>query len=161
MKALVLESFNSPYQLKEVDKPIAGKGEVLVKIKASGINPLDLKIKAGQAAHAKAKLPAILGIDLAGVGEPVGEAVTTFKLGDEVYGMTGGIAGIPGSLAEYAVVDADLLAIKPKNLSMHEAAALPLVFITAWEGLVDRANVSAGKTVLVHGGAGGVGHVAV
>lgn len=161
MKALILESFNSPYQLKEIDKPIAGKGEVLVKIKASGINPLDLKIKAGQAAHAKAKLPAILGIDLAGVVEAVGGEVTVFKPGDEVYGMTGGIAGIPGSLAEYAAVDAKLLAIKPKNLSMREAAALPLVIITAWEGLVDRANVSTGKTVLVHGGAGGVGHVAV
>src|SRR6202012_5050037 len=161
MKALILENFNSPYQLKEIDKPVAGKGEVLVKIEASGIYPLDLKIKAGQAAHAQAKLPAILGIDLAGVVEAVGEAVTAFKLGDEVYGMTGGIAGIPGSLAEYAAVDADLLAIKPKNLSMHEAAALPLVFITAWEGLVDRANVSAGTTVLIHGGAGGVGHVAV
>lgn len=161
MKALVLENFNSPYQLKEVDKPIASKGEVLVKIKASGINPLDLKIKAGQAAHAKAKLPAILGIDLAGVVEAVGEGITSFKPGDEVYGMTGGIAGVPGSLAEYAAVDAKLLAIKPKNLSMHKAAALPLIFITAWEGLVDRANVSAGKTVLVHGGAGGVGHIAV
>jgi NADPH2:quinone reductase len=161
MKALVLENFNSPYQLKEVDKPVARKGEVLVKIKASGVNPLDLKIKAGQAAHAKAILPAILGIDLAGIVETVGKEVTSFKPGDEVYGMTGGIAGVPGSLAEYAAVDADLLAIKPKNLSMHEAAALPLIFITAWEGLVDRANVSAGKTILVHGGAGGVGHVAV
>jgi len=114
MKALILENFNTPYQLKEIDKPIAGKGEALVKIAASGVNPLDLKIKAGQAAHAKAKLPAILGIDLAGVVEEVGKGVTTFKPGDEVYGMTGGIAGVPGSLAEYAAVDADLLAIKPK-----------------------------------------------
>ncbi len=137
MKALLLESFNSPYQLKEIDKPIAGKGEVLVKIKESGVNPLDLKIKEGQAAHAKAKLPAILGIDLAGIVEAVGEGITAFKPGDEVYGMTGGIAGVPGSLAEYAAVDADLLAIKPKNLTMREAAALPLVFITAWEGMVD------------------------
>jgi NADPH:quinone reductase-like Zn-dependent oxidoreductase len=161
MKALVLENFNTPYQLKEVAKPTSERGEVLVKIAASGINPLDLKIKAGQAAHAKAMLPAILGIDMAGTVESVGEGVTSFKPGDEVYGMTGGIAGVPGSLAEYAAVDADLLAVKPKNISMREAAALPLVFITAWEGLVDRAKVSAGKTVLVHGGAGGVGHIAV
>jgi len=161
MKALVLESFNTSYQLKNIEKPAAGKGQVLVNIKASGVNPLDLKIKAGQAAHAQAKLPAILGVDMAGVVEAVGDGVTSFKPGDEVYGMTGGIADVQGSLAEYAAVEADLLAIKPKNLTMQEAAALPLIFITAWEGLVDRANVHEGQTVLIHGGAGGVGHIAV
>jgi NADPH:quinone reductase-like Zn-dependent oxidoreductase len=161
MKALVLENFNTSYQLKNIEKPVAGKGQVLVNIKASGVNPLDLKIKAGQAAHAQAKLPGILGVDMAGVVEAVGEGITNFKPGDEVYGMTGGIAGVQGSLAEYAAVDADLLAIKPKNLTMQEAAALPLIFITAWEGLVDRANVHEGQTVLIHGGAGGVGHIAV
>jgi len=161
MKALILQNFNEPYQLKEIERPTAGRGAVLVKIMASGINPLDLKIVAGQAGHAKPVLPAILGIDMAGVVEAVGEGVTGFKLGDEVYGMTGGIAGVQGSLAEYAAVDADLLALKPSILSMKEAAALPLIFITAWEALVDRAQVGAGKTVLVHGGAGGVGHIAV
>lgn len=161
MKALILENFNEAYVLKEIDQPIAGKGQVLVKIKASGVNPIDLKINVGQAAHAKTTLPAILGIDMAGIVEAVGEGVTRFKVGDEVYGMTGGIAGVQGSLAEYAAVDADLLAIKPKNLSMHEAAAIPLIFITAWEGLVDRANVKEGKKVLIHGGAGGVGHIAI
>lgn len=161
MKALVLNEFNTPYQLQDIEKPVAGKGEVLVKIMASGINPLDLKIQAGQAAHAKAVLPAILGIDMAGIVEAVGEGVKGFKVGDEVYGMTGGIAGVQGSLAEYAAVDADLLALKPSNLTMKEAAALPLIFITAWEGLVDRAKVSKDKTVLIHGGGGGVGHIAV
>jgi NADPH2:quinone reductase len=161
MKALILTDFNTPYKLREVEKPVAGSGEVLVKILASGINPLDLKIQAGQAAHAKAVLPAILGIDVAGIVEAVGEGVTGFKAGDEVYGMTGGIAGVQGSLAEYAAVDADLLALKPSNLAMKKAAALPLIFITAWEGLVDRAKVSKDKTVLIHGGAGGVGHIAV
>ena len=161
MKALVLHEFNTPYQLQQVQKPVAGPGEVLVKIIASGVNPLDLKIIAGQAAHAKAVLPAILGIDMAGIVEAVGEDVSAFKPGDEVYGMTGGIAGVQGSLAEYAAVDADLLAIKPENLKMREAAALPLIFITAWEGLVDRARVRQGKTVLIHGGAGGVGHVGI
>ena len=161
MKALVLDSFNTPYKIREIDKPVAGKGQVLIKIKASGVNPLDMKIKKGQAAHAQVKLPAILGIDMAGIVETVGEDITAFKPGDEVYGMTGGVGGVPGSLAEYAAVDANLLAIKPKNLSMREAAALPLIFITAWEGLVDRANVLEGKTVLVHGGAGGVGHIAI
>ncbi|WP_183573654.1 zinc-dependent alcohol dehydrogenase family protein [Mucilaginibacter sp. X5P1] len=161
MKALILTDFSTPYKLQEIEKPVAGSGEVLVKIMASGINPLDLKIQAGQAGHAKAVLPAILGIDMAGIVEAVGEGVTRFKTGDEVYGMTGGIAGVPGSLAEYATVDADLLALKPSNLTMKEAAALPLIFITAWEGLVDRAKVSKDKTVLIHGGAGGVGHIAI
>jgi NADPH2:quinone reductase len=87
--------------------------------------------------------------------------VTAFKPGDEVYGMTGGVGGLQGSLAEFAAVDADLLAIKPANLSMREAAALPLVLITAWEGLVDRAKVHSEQKVLVHAGAGGVGHMVV
>ncbi|WP_437604281.1 zinc-dependent alcohol dehydrogenase family protein [Sorangium sp. So ce590] len=161
MQALVLESFGSPFQRTDIARPVAGKGQVLVRIKASGVNPLDLKIRAGQAAHARMPLPAVLGIDLAGVVEAVGPDVDRFKPGDEVYGMTGGVGGLQGSLADFAAVDADLLAIKPANLTWREAAALPLVFITAWEGLVDRAHVRAGQKVLIHGGAGGVGHVAV
>ena len=162
MKALVLNGFNTPFELKEIEKPVAQKGEVLVKIMASGVNPLDLKIKSGQAAHAQPKMPgAILGIDMAGVVAAVGDDVNNFAIGDEVYGMVGGIAGVQGTLAEYAAVDADLVAIKPANLSFKEAAALPLITITAWEGLVDRANIGPGKTVLVHGGAGGVGHIAI
>jgi NADPH:quinone reductase len=135
--------------------------EVLVRIAASGVNPLDTKIRAGAAAHARHPLPAILGIDLAGTVEAVGPNVAAFRAGDEVFGMTGGVGGVQGSLAEFAAVDADLLAPEPSNLAMREAAALPLIVITAWEGLVDRAKVQAGQNVLVHGGAGGVGHVAV
>lgn len=161
MKALVLENYGSPYVLKEIKRPVAAKGEVLVQIKASGVNPLDLKINAGQAAHAQTKLPAILGVDMAGIVVEAGAGVTNFKTGDEVYGLTGGIAGVQGSLAEYAAVDANLLAIKPTNWSMREAAAIPLSFITAWEGLVDRAKVGRDKTVLIQGGTGGVGHIAV
>ena len=161
MKALVLENYNTPFELKEIPKPVASQGEVLVKIHASGVNPLDLKIMAGQAGHAQTRLPAILGIDLAGEVVAVGAGVTKFKPGDGVYGMTGGIAGIPGSLAEFAAVDADLLALKPKSLSMREAAALPLIVITAWEAIVDQADIQPGQTILVHGGAGGVGHIAV
>jgi len=134
---------------------------VLVRIQASGVNPLDTKIRAGNAAHARHPLPAILGIDMAGIVEAVGPDVTGFRRGDAVYGMTGGVGGIQGSLAEFAAVDADLVALKPSNLSMREAAALPLAAITAWEGLVDRAKVASGQRVLVIGGAGGVGHIAV
>jgi NADPH:quinone reductase len=161
MQALVLEANGEPLRLVQVSTPRPGPGAVLVRIAASGVNPLDVKIRDGVAAHARHPAPAILGIDLAGIVESVGPGVSGFKAGDEVFGMTGGVGGHQGSLAEYAVVDADLLAIKPANLSMREAAAVPLVFITAWEGLVDRAGVRKAQTVLVQGGAGGVGQMAL
>ncbi|MGZ3272681.1 MAG: zinc-dependent alcohol dehydrogenase family protein [Caulobacteraceae bacterium] len=161
MRAAVLDTYGGPFRVGPVAQPRPATGEVLVRIQASGVNPLDAKIRAGEAAHAKQPLPAILGIDMAGVVEAVGPGVSAFRPGDEVYGLTGGVGGVQGSLADYAAVDADLLALKPANLTMREAAALPLVFITAWEGLVDRAAVRAGQKVLVHGGAGGVGHMAV
>lgn len=132
-----------------------------MQIKASGVNPLDSKIRTGKAPHAQQVLPAVLGTDLAGVVTAVGSNVTAFSVGDEVYGMTGGVGGLQGSLAEFAAVDADLLAKKPTNFTMREAAAIPLVFLTAWEGLVDAANVREGQKVLVLGGSGGVGHMAV
>jgi len=161
MNALVVEETNGPFVLRELPVRAPAPDEVLVRVHASGVNPLDAKIRAGAAAHARHPLPAVLGIDLAGTVEAVGAGVERFRPGDEVWGMTGGVAGVPGSLAEFATVDARLLALKPKNLSMREAAALPLVTITAWEGLIDRAAVHAGQRVLVQGGAGGVGHVVV
>ncbi|WP_321470474.1 zinc-dependent alcohol dehydrogenase family protein [uncultured Paludibaculum sp.] len=161
MQALLLESFGSPLRLAEVSRPAPGPGQVLVKVGASGVNPLDLKIMAGAAGHAQAVLPAILGLDLAGTVEETGAGVTQFQPGDQVYGLTGGVGGLPGSLAEFAAVDADLLALKPRNLTMREAAAIPLGFITAWEGLVDHAKVHTGQQVLIHAGAGGVGQMAV
>jgi len=161
MRAGVLEAHNAPLRISQISMPEPRTGEVLVRVRASGVNPLDTKIHAGAAAHARHPLPAIPGIDLAGVVEQTGRGVTRFKPGDEVYGMTGGVGGVQGSLAEFAAVDADLLALKPANLSMREAAALPLIFITAWEGLIDRAALKAGQKVLIQGGAGGVGHVAI
>jgi len=161
MKALVLENHGTEFRLAQMPRPVAAEGQVLVRVKASGVNPLDTKIRVGTAAHARHPLPAILGIDLAGIVEDVAAGVSGFRRGDEVYGMTGGVAGVQGSLAEFAAVDARLLAIKPSRLSMREAAALPLIFITAWEGLVDRVGIRAGQTLLVLGGGGGVGHVAV
>jgi NADPH:quinone reductase-like Zn-dependent oxidoreductase len=134
---------------------------VLVRIVASGVNPLDTKIRAGKAAHAQIQLPAILGLDAAGVVEAVGPEVSTFAIGDEVFGLVGGVGEQQGTLAEFIAVDAQLLAPKPASLSFREAAALPLVFITAWEALVDQAKIHAGQTVLIQGGAGGIGQVAV
>jgi NADPH2:quinone reductase len=161
MHAAVAVEHQQPLVLQDLPVPQPGPGQVLVRVLASAVNPLDTKIAAGKGGHANQTLPAVLGMDLAGVVERLGEGVTAFSVGAEVYGMAGGIGGNQGALAQYIAVDADLLARKPHNLSMREAAALPLIFITAWEGLVDRANVRAGQKVLIHGGAGGVGHVAV
>jgi NADPH:quinone reductase-like Zn-dependent oxidoreductase len=161
MRAAVLEEFGSELVLRSVTRPFAKPGEVVVRVEASAVNPLDTKIRTGGAGHARVAVPAILGVDLAGVVTEVGEAVTGFDVGDEVYGMAGGVGEVPGSLAEYAAVDADLLAPKPARLSMAEAAALPLSVITAWEGLVDRADVHERQLVLIHGGGGGVGQVAI
>ena len=160
MRAARLNEANGPFVVTQVVRPVPAAGQVLVRIHASGVNPLDTKIRAGVAGHARQPLPAVLGMDLAGVVAEVGDGVTDFKVGDEVYGMATGIGGLQGSQAEYAAVDADFLALKPKTLSFVQAAALPLVVITAWEGLVDNARIAAGQTVLVQGGAGGVGHVA-
>lgn len=161
MRAAMLEKQDTPFTVGEIARPEPGPGDVLVRVAASGVNPLDLKIRAGAAGHARHPLPAILGMDLAGIVHGVGAGVDDFRPGDEVYGLTGGVGGIQGSLAEFAAVDARLLAPKPSNLTMREAAALPLVFITAWEGLVDRARLHADQHVLIQGAAGGVGHVAV
>ena len=161
MLAAVVETNDGPFTLREIARPVPASRQVLVRVKASGTNPLDAKIRAGQAAHARHALPAVLGMDLAGVVEKVGSGVSGFAPGDEVYGFTGGVAGMQGSHAHYVAADTRLLAHKPANLTMREAAVLPLVVITAWEGLIDRAAIRPGQSVLVQGGAGGVGHVAV
>ncbi|MFT4112682.1 zinc-dependent alcohol dehydrogenase family protein [Silvibacterium sp.] len=161
MKAYIVEVANGPFRETEIPTPEPTPGHVLVKIAASGVNPLDTKIRAGAAGHAKQPLPAVLGLDMAGTVVKAGAGVDGFHPSDEVYGMVGGVGGLQGTLAEFVIADAALLAHKPKALTMRQAAALPLVTITAWEGLVDRAKVHAGQTVLVHAGAGGVGYAAV
>ena len=161
MRAVIAEASTEPLRLVQVSTPRPRPGEVLVRVMASAVNPLDAKILAGIAEHARQPLPAILGIDMAGVVVTVGEDNMMFQAGDAVFGMAGGVGGHPGSLAEYMVVDGRLLAPKPANLSFREAAAVPLTFITAWEGLVDRACVRPGQHVLVRGGAGGVGQMAL
>lgn len=161
MQASMADAKGEPLRLVQVATPRPGPGEALVRVVASAVNPLDAKILAGAAEHARHPLPAILGIDMAGVVVAIGAGTTGFREGDAVFGMAGGVGGHPGSLAEYMAVDARLLGRKPANLTIREAAALPLAFITAWEGLVDRAAVRAGQHVLVQGGAGGVGQMAL
>ena len=163
MKAMIINSYgeNARFESTDIDTPEIKAGHLLVRIAASSVNTVDTMIKAmGKDLPLSPDTPAILGMDFAGTVEQVGEGVSGFTAGDEVYGCAGGLADLPGTLAEYIVADADLVARKPKNLSMKEAAALPLVAITAYEGLT-RAGVSAGQKVLVHGGTGGVGHVAL
>jgi len=161
MRAYVVEHPEAPFRQRDIPRPTPSAGQVLVRIHASGVNPLDIKIRAGKAPHAQQPLPAVLGMDMAGIVEELGPGVTSLHPGDEVYGMVGGVGGLQGTLADYVVASADLLALKPKSLSMREAAALPLITITAWEGIVDRAKVHAGQQALIHAGAGGVGHIAL
>jgi NADPH:quinone reductase len=161
MKAAILDHANADFRIAEIDKPVPKAGELLVRLVAAALNPLDGKIRTGAAPHAKQTLPAVLGIDGSGVVEAVGEGVIACKAGDAVFGMIGGVGGHQGTLAEFIAAPAALFARKPAALDMRQAAALPLVFITAWEGLVDRAKVHAGQSVLVLGGAGGVGQMAI
>lgn len=162
MQAFVINQFGSTdvFEQVELPTPKAGKGQLLVAIAASGINPLDYKIRRGDFPGFTHDFPAILHGDFAGTVSAVGEGVSGFAIGDQVYGCAGGVRGRQGALAEFMQVDAALIAHKPKNLSMAEAAVLPLVAITAWEGLIDKANIQPGDRVLVHAGTGGVGHIA-
>ncbi len=163
MKAMILNEYgdNAEFRLTELPQPSVKAGHVVVRVAATSVNTVDTMIRQmGKELPLSPDLPAVLGMDFAGTIEAVGEGVTDFVPDDEVYGCAGGLADLQGTLAEYMLADAKLIAHKPKTLSMREAAALPLVGITAYEGL-QRASAQAGQKVLVHGGAGGVGHVAV
>ena len=163
MKAMIISNYgeDAVFEMTDVIKPKATRGNLLVRIEASSVNTVDTMIrKMGKQLPLSPDTPAILGMDFAGTIEEVGEDVEGFSVGDEVYGCAGGLAELPGSLAEFILADKDLLAHKPKNLSMREAAALPLVAITAFEGLM-RSGIQTGQKVLVHGGSGGVGHIAL
>ncbi len=148
-------------ELREVPEPaLSGPHDLRVRVKAAGVNPVDTKLRSCGTYFPDNKTP-ILGCDGAGVVEAVGSAVTRFAPGDEVWYCNGGIGGHPGSYAEYSTVDERFAAHKPKRLSFVSAAAAPLVLITAWEALFDRARLQTGQRVLIHAGAGGVGHVAI
>ena len=163
MKVMQLHKYgeDAQFSLEEIERPQIQDHEVLIKIEASSVNTVDTMIrKMGKDLALSPDTPAVLGMDFAGTIETVGNKVERFESGNEVYGCVGGLADLQGTLAEYVVADPWLIARKPKNLSMSEAAALPLVVITAYEGLI-RAGVKSGQKVLVHGGSGGVGHVAL
>lgn len=162
MKAVVMTTPGNPdvLQLQEVPNPtIQTDTEILVRLHAAGVNPIDTKLRQRGTFYPD-QMPAILGCDGAGIVEAVGKNARRFQVGDQVYFCCGGLGKL-GNYAQMTVVDERFVARKPASLSFVEAAAAPLVLITAWEALYDRGRLEAGQRVLVHAGAGGVGHVAI
>ncbi|WP_421658045.1 zinc-dependent alcohol dehydrogenase family protein [Leptothermofonsia sp. ETS-13] len=163
MKAVLMTRAGEPevLQVAEVPDPvILQETDMRVRLKAAGVNPIDTKLRQRGTFYPD-RMPAILGCDGAGIVESVGTAVQKFRPGDEVYFCNGGIGGHPGNYAEWAIVPESFAAHKPASISFAEAAAAPLVLITAWEALYDRARLQPGQRALIHAGAGGVGHVAI
>ncbi|EHL28980.1 zinc-dependent alcohol dehydrogenase family protein [Legionella drancourtii] len=163
MKAQAISSFGdcSVFETVDVLKPKIKPGYVLIRVQASSVNPVDCKVRSGKYAHIAPEAPMILHGDVAGVIEEIGPDVSGFSIGDEVYGCAGGFKTEPGALAEFMLADARLIAKKPKSLGMLEAAALPLVAITAWEALFEKIKLTFGQKILIHAGTGGVGHIAI
>jgi len=162
MKAIVLKEAGNVENLEYVELvvPTISEGEVLVKVKAISINPVDVKSRAGKGVYGRIKTenPLILGWDISGIVEETKSS--DFKVGDEVFGMVN-FPGHGKAYAEYVVAPANQLALKPKNISFEEAAASTLVALTAYQALVHNANIQQGQNVLVHAASGGVGHIAV
>ena len=163
MRAILMTSAGASdvLQLRVIPQPpLPSSQHIRVKLAAAGLNPVDTKLRS-KPVYFPDKLPAILGCDGAGVVDAVGADVTRFAVGEEVYFCNGGIGDEPGCYAEYTTLHEDYAAAKPATFSMAESAVLPLVFITVWEALAERAGLQAGQTILIHAGAGGVGHIAI
>ncbi|MGZ4994204.1 MAG: zinc-dependent alcohol dehydrogenase family protein [Methylobacter sp.] len=163
MKAITMTAVGNPdvLELRDIDEPeISTATQIKVKLKAAGINPVDTKIRRNGLLYDTA-LPAVLGCDGAGEVVETGSAVSQFKPGDKVWFCNGGLGREQGNYAEYTVLDQRWASLMPQSCSFVEAAALPLVLITAWGALFDRGGLQSGQTVLIHAGAGGVGHVAI
>jgi NADPH2:quinone reductase len=163
MKAVVMTGPGGPEVLEFVDIPdpeITHPGQVKVRLYAAGVNPIDTKLR-GRGVFFENAYPAVLGCDGAGEIVAIGDAVVDFDVGDRVWFCHGGLGREQGNYAEYTVINADEVAFMPDSLEYAEAAAAPLVLITAWEALYERARIRAGQDVLIHAGAGGVGHVAI
>lgn len=163
MKAVLITAPGNPevLQVREIANPLPPQNtELLVRLKAAGVNPIDTKLRKRGTFYPD-KMPAILGCDGAGIVEAIGNSVKRFRVGDEVYFCNGGIGDRQGNYAEFTTVEERFVAAKPKSVSFIEAAAAPLVLITAWEALYERGRLEPGEKVLIHAGAGGVGHVAI
>lgn len=162
MKAIVMTRTGTPaeaLELREIEEPrITAPGQIKVRLAAAGVNPVDTKLRRGGLFYENA-LPAVLGCDGAGEVVETGSSAGRFRVGDRVWFCNGGLGGEPGNYAEYTVLDERWAAPMPQSLAFDSAAAGPLVLITAWGMLYDRGRLQAGQTVLIHAGAGGVGHV--
>jgi NADPH2:quinone reductase len=161
MKAIIINKFGGPdvFAAADVEPPKPEPGQLLIRVEATSVNPVDTKIRSGALKAIAPPFPAILHGDVAGVVESTGEGVDGFNPGDPVYACPGGFKDLPGALAEFILADARLVARRPSNLDSRQSAALPLASITAWDALHDRGQVKEGMKVLVHGGCGGVGHL--
>ena len=162
MKAIVLHEYGGPEVLKyeDVPRPKPKEDQILARVIAAGVNPVDGMIRSGMfAKDEKTAFPRILGADIAGVVEKTGSKITKFKAGDAVYAYIS--LDNEGGYAEYALATENEASPKPKSLDYVEAAAVPVVALTAWQALIDTAKLSAGETVLIHGGSGGVGTFAI
>lgn len=163
MKAIVLNRYGGPAELQVTreKRPAPGASQVLIKVKAIGINPVDTKVRAGTSGMCKnISLPAIIGWDVSGIIETCGDEVSNFKPGDEVFGCIG-FPGPGKAYAEFAVANTDHIAKKPENISFEEAAALPIAGLTAYQSINEHLKVQSGQAVLIQAAAGGVGHLSV
>lgn len=164
MKAAQINEYGGPsvVQINEVDRPVPTGDQVLVEVRASSLNPFDTKIREGSMKEMiPLQFPATLGGDIAGVVVEVGENVTNAAVGDEVFGQANVVAGNSGAFAEFAATKANEVAIMPENLSFTQAASLPLVGVSAWQALMQHIKLQPGQKVFIHGGAGGIGAIAV
>ncbi|MDW7671107.1 MAG: zinc-dependent alcohol dehydrogenase family protein [Bacillota bacterium] len=163
MKAMVINVFGEPevFQLAEIEKPVPGPDQVLIRVRASSVNPIDVKIRSGAVPAVAPPFPAVLGVDVAGEIVALGSEIKDLSAGDRVAALGGGVKGHDGALAEFMRIDRELIARIPENVTDETAAAMPVVGLTAWEALVNRGKIRPGQHVLIHGGAGGVGHTAV
>ena len=162
MKSILLTQYGPSNHLitGEAPVPSLGNGEILVKVYAAGVNPLDWKIRAGHlSGMLPFQLPIILGCDIAGVVAKIGADVGNFRVGDAVYGMQN--LEKQGAYAEFAAINEQDVALKPNSLSFVEAASIPMAALTSWQSLIDQGKVRSGERVLIHGGAGGVGSFAI
>jgi alcohol dehydrogenase len=165
MRSVKIKKYGSS-EVIEIDRstpePIVSVGKVLVIVKAAGVNPIDWKIREGYMQQMiQLQFPSTLGMDFSGVIKQVGEGVSAFKQGEEVFGQAAVVTGGSGAFAEMALANADRIAHKPRNLTNAEAAALPLVGVSAWQALVENITLSKDQKILIHGGAGGIGSIAI
>jgi NADPH:quinone reductase-like Zn-dependent oxidoreductase len=162
MKAMIVRRFGGPdvLQLETVERPTPGDREVLVRVSATSVNPIDFKTRAGGLRQIvdESKLPIILGRDVSGIVEEVGPGVSDWRVGDAIFARPGLDRGC---YAEFVILKPDEIAPAPKNISLADAGAIPLAAMTAWQGLMKHGKLESGQRALIHGGAGGVGHFAV